>query len=106
MGDAILEGHGIEYFLAPKNKWLLDDRSKYLCVIDDYVFTVKLDPNITKNIDELYTKVKSADQLNINQVLGVFQKRIKAKLVLEKNSKLAGQYKSRFEKLFGPIYKK
>lgn len=97
--------HNIEYFLAPKNRWLLEDRSKYLCIIDDYVFTVKLDPNITKDIDELYTRVKSADKLNINEVLGVFQKRIKGKLILEKNAKLAEQYKGRFEKLFGPIYK-
>jgi hypothetical protein len=95
--------HSIEYFLAPKEKWLLEDRTKYINVIDEYVFTVKLDPNITKEIDHLYQSIKNPEQLNIQNILSIFQTKIKAKITLEKNSKLATEYKKKFTRLFGPI---
>ena len=95
----------IEYFLAPREKWLTQDRTKNISIIDDCLLIIKYDKNIADEIDSLYKKVKGPDQLNAQEVLSVFQTRIKGKIILQKNAKTTNLYKKKFEKLFGQIYK-
>ncbi len=77
-----------------------EERSRYYNVVDDYVITVKLDEGTTYAIEALYEKTLSEKDLNISEIMDIFNKKVKASIWLEKNKAKADEIKGRFEKEF------
>ncbi|MBM3260955.1 hypothetical protein FJY93_00905 [Candidatus Kaiserbacteria bacterium] len=77
------------------------DRATYINVVDDYVLTVKVDPQIARRIDDMYARTKSMDDLDLHAVLSIFQQKTKAHVWLEKNPGKAKKIKGKFKKYWG-----
>lgn len=95
------QGLNIEYYFAPKQKWLTQDRTLNIGMADDFIWYVRCDENITKEIDNLYGKVKTPAELDIHEVMSIFQKKIKGKIIFQRNARLVHGYKQKFKRLFG-----
>jgi len=73
----------------------------YINVIDDYVFTVKLDNQTTKAINNFYNNTSSIEKMNLSNMLDIFHGKVKASIWLEKNPEKAQKIKGRFTRFFG-----
>lgn len=78
-----------------------NDKDVYWNIVDEYVFKVTLDPEMTRRIDGLYRKVKTLDQIDLSKMFGLFSQRVKAVMTLEHNPKRAELLKNRFKRFFG-----
>lgn len=73
----------------------------YLNTIGGYVLTVKLGAEITSDIERLYTKTKSSEDIDYSEIFRVFNQRVKATLWLENNEKKAKSIEGVFRRHFG-----
>lgn len=77
------------------------ERATYINVVDEYVLTVKLDLKIAREIDEIYRNAKSMEELDLQSVLSIFQRKTKATIWLERNPEKARKIKTKFKKYWG-----
>jgi hypothetical protein len=89
----------IEYSFAKSS--FKEKNFDYINVIDDYIVTVKIDQVTTEAIDKLYSKTTSFEAINISELLGIFDSKVKASFCLEKNPDKALKIKKRFKDFFG-----
>jgi len=92
--------NNIEYSFA-NSVFLKTHPNTYINVIDNYVLTVKLDENITKEIEGLYSAVQSMDDVEFSELFRVFGAGVRASLWLENNPTKAATYRKRFKSFFG-----
>ena len=78
-----------------------EERSKYYNVVDDYILTVKLDQDTTDRIEALYEKTLSQEEMNIAEIMSIFNRKVKASLWLERDPSKAELYRKRFAREFG-----
>lgn len=91
----------IQYFLAPQEQWLTQERATNISIIDDYVLTIKHEKKFANAIDNLYKTVVTTQELSTERLEAIFQKRTKGSIILQRNSAVALTYKKRFARLFG-----
>lgn len=72
-----------------------------LSVIGDYIVTIKIDNFIRSQINNLFAKVKSSKDIQINEVNRLFQLKGKCSLKLEHNSLKAKKLTGKFSRYFG-----
>lgn len=77
-----------------------DERHINYSLIGDYILYVTTDKIFTKNVEELFSKVKNEDQLINYKVKRIFLQKSKSKLVIEKNHQKANALRARFEEHF------
>ncbi len=75
--------------------------SDYVNVIDDYVVTVKIDHKTSDVIDKLYSETLSIEEINIGEILRIFNGDVKASIWVEKNPEKAKKIKRKFKDFFG-----
>ncbi|MDD5068032.1 MAG: hypothetical protein PHS53_01030 [Candidatus Pacebacteria bacterium] len=78
-----------------------NERSTYINVVDDFVVTVKLDPKTAEEIDRIYEKTKSLNDLDLQAVLAIFRKKTKCSIWLENNPEKARKITIKFKKFWG-----
>ncbi len=78
-----------------------DLRNTYYTLIGDYVICVKLDTVTTRKIEELFSRVKTARDINPQEMGQIFGARVNAKLTLEINPRRAAELKRKFARFFG-----
>ncbi len=74
---------------------------QYINVIDDFVLTVKLDKNITGEINHFYKNIKSFDDMDFSEVFRIFGLKVKVSMWLENDERKAQYYRKRFIEYFG-----
>lgn len=78
-----------------------DERQVYMCVIDDYVMRVTLDDKTNSEIDKLFTRVKSKEDLNIQKFYHVFTTPCRATIKLTRQPAQAKKLRRSFCDFFG-----
>lgn len=73
----------------------------YINVIDDYVITVKIDQTTNKAIDKLYSTISAIENINISEILRIFDSNVKASIWAEKNPEKAEKIRRKFKNFFG-----
>lgn len=94
------QGEHIEYSLA-ESPFAKEDPSIYYNVVGDYVITGRLDREITEEIEALYAKTKSMDEVDFSEVFRIFNSRVRASLWLEYKPEKAKEVRKKFERYFG-----
>ena len=69
----------------------------------DFVVTVKLDSNITKDIGGLYERTSSMEDVDFGEVFRIFNQKVRVRFWLEHNPKKAAMLRKRFMKFFGIV---
>ena len=106
-GRTYLDNCYLKYWSEDLFEYVLDadafenQRSTYYSIVDDYVLTVSLEPDLTEEIDLLYQRVRGAGDLSDESVAELFQKKTNINMVLEKNQKKASALLEKFSVLFG-----
>ena len=73
----------------------------YLNVIDDYVLTVKIDSETMQSIEKIYNSVHSREELDIANILEVFNGKARVSIWLENNPPKARLIRGKFSRFFG-----
>jgi hypothetical protein len=81
------------------------ERTTYINVVDDYVLTVKIDPKVAHQIDDIYKNVQSMDDINLQSILSLFHQKTKISVRLEKDAEKARKVKIKFKKYWGVDFK-
>jgi hypothetical protein len=89
----------VQYFFGKSN--FEKDYSKYINVIDDYLLIIKLDKKMTRMIEGLYQKTKSAEDIDFSTVFDIFNRKTNVSIWLEKNPKKTDIVRRRFKRFFG-----
>ncbi len=102
-GDLVSLDYEDKYYAIPE-EYIEKDRRIYIDVIGDYVLTIKVDAKTTERLENLYKNLTSEKDILNNSLVEFFDKKISTKVTVEKNGKKAKKYRTRFEKIFGPIH--
>lgn len=94
-------------YLANPDEYIEKDRSKYICIIGQFVLIISLEPQVATKIDTFYKDVWHSDEISSADMLHLLSdlltERTKIKIVLKNNHILAKKYYKKFEKVFGPL---
>jgi len=105
--DTYLDRSPVKYWDKGVYEWSFarspfhSDRSRYFCVIDDFILVVRLDRRTNARIDQLFSKVKSKADIEAAEVYEVFQAPARIKVSLEQNQRKAHSLKRKFSIYFG-----
>ncbi len=79
------------------------ERSTYINVMDDYVVTVKLKPQMAREIDAIYSNTKSWNDLDLSSVLSIFHESTIIQFRIERNPEKAKKIETQFKNFWGHV---
>lgn len=106
-GDSYLDRHFAKnwseqvyrYFLVSSSK--MPNRSMYINVIGNYIFSFKIDPYTASTIDNLFNNVTANSEIDLAKVVDIFDRGAKVKATLEllpqKSNRLISVFKNQTE---------
>lgn len=97
--------HNGEFYLSAEDEYIEKNRALYIDVVDDYVLVTKLGKVIDGRITQLYDNTPEGADVDSVDILPICTNKVKIKMTLKKDSKKAGIYRRRFQKVFGPLYR-
>lgn len=72
----------------------------YMNVVGDYIIEVLMDENISKKINEFYSKTREVDSLDKEELKRIISQLGKSKFVISRNKAKAKRMKNKFKKYF------
>lgn len=87
-------------------EYIEDDLTLYRTIIDDTILTVRLDPVTAKKIATLFQQIKSEETMYLLDIFQTFTSKVRVTIMIKKDPAAARRYRKKFERLFGPIFKK
>jgi hypothetical protein len=106
-GESYLDRIGSQYWTRDVYEWSFtespfeSEHYKYICVIDDFLFTVKYDKATMDRIDLLFDKVDSREDINPAEVYSVFSSPCKVMIQIEQSRRKVQPIKRKFGDYFG-----
>src|SRR5690606_35845280 len=95
------------FYLSLPDEYIVKQKYSYVTVLDDYIITVKMDPETQDTINTIFTdQIKTQEQCTLEHIMPILQRTTKIKMKLQKHRQKASYYYQRFEQFFGPIRKK
>lgn len=90
-------------FSSSESVFSKEEPNIYLNIIDDYVLIIKLDDQITNEIEKLFQSAKTMDDIEFSELFRVFGQKVHASMWLENNPEKAADYRKKFKNFFGKI---
>lgn len=90
-------------FSSAESTFGKEEANIYLNVIDDYILIVKLDGEITGEIEKLFQSVSSMDDIEFSELFRIFGQKVRTSMWLENNPEKAAAYHKKFKNFFGKI---
>lgn len=106
-GDSYLDKRPLQYWdsevyiVSHAESSFQHERSRYYCLIDDYILTVAVSKKVAEGIDEIFERVKSEDDLHLQEIYRFFNQPTKTTITLEQNAAKAKSLTRKFKDFWG-----